>query len=66
MYFSAKLFALQDDEVAHLDGKLYDDEGEVLWDEIEEYENQLKEHLKGFKYTKKKVNKDENRYITHS
>lgn len=66
MYFSAKLFSLSNDKVVYLEGMLFDENDEPLWDEIADYENQLKEHLEGFKYTKKNVNKDENRYITHS
>lgn len=66
MYFSAKLFSIQDDNVLYLEGKLFNEKGDYLWDEVTEYEDQLIEYLKGFKYTQKKVEKDENRYFTHS
>lgn len=64
MYFSARLFSVKDNEVLHLEGHLYTEEGESLWDEVEDYENQLKEHLKGFKYINNAKPKDENRYCS--
>lgn len=65
MYFSAKLFSIKDDEVLYLEGNLYDDTDNPLWDEVEDYEAQLKEHMREFVYQPKLKTKDVNRYITY-